>query len=120
MSQEQMNKVKYQQFVKQAKGSDITEIHVDRESRGTVVVVKYNGKNRKGGRIVQAEWLIDRSEKDEAKVDAEIRAFLDRARKDFFVRREPGLQGESFTSKQEEEGLRAKPIVKEGEEGGKK
>ena len=112
MAQETMNKVKYQTFAKQAKGADITEIHVDREERGTHVVLTYNGKSRKGGRMVTGEWVIDRTERDEAAVAAAVREFLERARKDFFVRREAGLAGDAFASKQDE-GLKAKPIVKD-------
>jgi hypothetical protein len=110
---EAMNKVKWNTFAKQAKGSDITEIHVDREDKGPQVVIKYNGKNRKGGRIVTGEWVIEKGEKDEAAIGAVIKEFLERARKDFFVRREGKLQGDAFGSKQEEEGLKAKPIVGE-------
>lgn len=110
---EAMNKMKWNTFVKQAKGSDITEIHVGREDRGAVVHIKYNGKNRKGGRLVSGEWLIEKGEKDEAAIGAIIKEFLDRARKDFFVRREGGLQGDAFGSKQEDDGLKAKPIVGE-------
>jgi hypothetical protein len=112
MSNESLNKVKWNTFVKQAKGSDITEIHVGREERGPLVVLKYNGKNRKGGRVT-GEWAIDREGKDDAALAAAIKDLLERARKDFFVRREGGLQGDAFGSKQEEEGFKAKPIVGE-------
>ncbi len=106
-----MNKVKWQTFVRQAKGADITEIHVDREERAAAVLVKYNGKNRKGGRVVTGEWVVEKAGKDAVAVAAAIHAFLDRARKDFFVKREPGLSGDSFASKQEEEGGKARTIV---------
>jgi hypothetical protein len=109
-----VNKRKWLLFVKQAKGATISEIHVAREDRGTNVLLKYNGKAPRYGRTVTGEWAIDAKGKDGPKVDEEITAFLERARKDFFVRREAGLAGEAFKSKQEEEGGKAKPLeVKE-------
>lgn len=105
-----INKRKYMLFAKQAKGATIQEIHVAREDRGTNVILKYNGKAPRFGRHVTGEWVIDAKGKEPAKVDEEVRAFLEKARKDFFVRREGGLGGEGFGSKQEEEASKAKPI----------
>jgi hypothetical protein len=111
---EAVNKKKYMLFLKQAKGATISEIHVGREDRGTTVTLKYNGKAPRFGRIMTGEWVIDSKGKEPAKVDEEIRSFLERARKDFFVRREAGLSGEAYKSKQEDEGAQAKPLeVKE-------
>ena len=105
-----VNKKKYLLFLKQAKGATISEIHVGREDRGTNVVLKYNAKAPRYGRMLTGEWIVDAKGKEPAKVDEEVRAFLERARKDFFVRREAGLAGEAFKSKQEEEGAQAKPL----------
>src|SRR2546423_13740956 len=105
-----VNKRKYMLFMKQAKGATISEIHVAREDRGTNVLLKYNGKAPRIGRTVTGEWTIDAKGKEPAKVDEEIRAFLERARKDFFVRREAGLAGEGYKSVQEDEGAKAKPL----------
>jgi hypothetical protein len=105
-----VNKRKWMLFVKQAKGATISEIHVVREDRGTNVYLKYNAKAPRFGRTVTGEWVIDSKGVEAPKVDDEIRAFLERARKDFFVRRGSGLAGEAFKSKQEEEGDKAKPL----------
>ena len=110
-----VNKRKWMLFVKQAKGATISEIHVAREDHGTNVFLKYNGKAPRYGRVVTGEWIVDAKDKEPAKVDDEIRAFLERARKDFFVRREGGLGGEAWKSKQDEEAEKAKPLeAKEG------
>ena len=108
-----VNSRKWMLFVKQAKGSNVTEIHVAREDRAGHAVLKYNGKAR-NGRIMTGEWVMDK-EAEAAAVDAEIRDFLERARKNFFVRREGGLGGDSWKSKQEEEAEKAKPLVVEPE-----
>ena len=105
-----VNKRKWMLFVKQAKGATISEIHVAREDRGTTVLLKYNGKAPRYGRVTTGEWSIDAKDKEPAKVDEEIRAFLERARKDFFVRREGSLAGEAYRSKQDEEADKAKPL----------
>src|SRR5579871_3100727 len=105
---ETMNKVKWQQFVKQAKGLNIAEAHVKREDRGpTTVVLKYNGRAR-NGRIVSGEWVVESKDKDEAFVTSAIKEFLDRARKEFFVKRESGLEGNAYASTQEDEAKKAK------------
>jgi hypothetical protein len=105
-----VNKRKYMLFAKQAKGATISEIHVAREDRGTNVLLKYNGKAPRYGRVVTGEWIVDAKGKEPAKVDEEIRTFLERARKDFFVRREASLAGEAYKSVQEDEGAKAKPL----------
>jgi hypothetical protein len=107
---EAVNKKKYMLFLKQAKGATISEIHVGREDRGTTTTLKYNGKAPRFGRVVSGEWVIDTKGVEPAKVDEEIRKFLERARKDFFVRREAGLAGDAYKSKQEDEGAQAKPL----------
>ena len=111
-----INKRKWMLFVKQAKGATISEIHVSREEKGGNVVLKYNGKAPRYGRVVTGEWLIDAKGKEAPKVDEEVRAFLEKARKDFFVRREGGLAGEAFKSQQDDEADKAKPLeAKEGQ-----
>jgi hypothetical protein len=105
-----INKRKWMLFVKQAKGATIQDIHVAREDRGTNVVLKYNGKAPRYGRQVSGEWVVDSKEKEPAKVDEEVRAFLEKARKDFFVRREGTLAGEAWKSKQDDEAAKAKPL----------
>jgi hypothetical protein len=105
-----VNKKKWLLFVKQAKGATISEIHVAREDRGTNVLLKYNGKAPRYGRTVTGDWVIDAKGKEEPKVNEEIAAFLEKARKDFFVRREAGLGGDAFKSKQDEEAGKAKPL----------
>ena len=105
-----VNKRKWMLFVKQAKGATIQEIHVAREDRGTNILLKYNGKAPRVGRTTTGEWLIDAKGKEPAKVDEEIPGSLERARKDFVVRREAGLGGDAFKSKQEDEGSKAKPL----------
>jgi hypothetical protein len=105
-----VNKKKYMLFVKQAKGATVSEIHVGREDRGTNVILKYNGKAPRYGRMMTGEWVIDGKGKEPAKIDEEVRVFLERARKDFFVRREAGLGGDAFKSKQEDEASQAKPL----------
>jgi hypothetical protein len=107
---EAVNKRKYMLFVKQAKGATVSEVHVSREDRGTNVVLKYNGTAPRYGKRMTGDWLIDAKGKEPAKVDEEIRAFLERVRKDFFVRREAGLAGEAYKSKQDEEAAKAKPL----------
>jgi hypothetical protein len=114
----QINSKKWMLFVKQAKGSNVTDMHVAREDRAGHVVLKYNGKAR-NGRIMTGEWVIDskvdQKDRPAAEVEAEVREFLEKARKNFFVRREGGLTGDAFKSKQEEEAEKAKPLVSEPE-----
>ena len=105
-----MNKKKWMLFLKQAKGADTQDMHVGREDRGGTVVLKYNGKAPRYGRVVTGEWVIDGKDKEAPKVDEEIRAFLEKARKDFFVRREGALAGEAYKGKQDDEASKAKPL----------
>ena len=106
----QVNKRKWMLFEKQARGADVTEIHVAREDGAGAVVLKYNGTSRRFGRKVTSEWVIDSKGKDPTALEQEVRAFLERARKSFFVRREGGLAGDAFRSQQEDEGEKAKPL----------
>lgn len=108
---EAINKKKWMLFLKQAKGADVTEIHVGREDRAAAVVLRYNGKSRRFGRAVTAEWLIDSKDKEPAKVEAEVREFLERARKSFFVKREGSLAGEAYKSAQDDEAQKAKQLA---------
>ncbi|MBI3725800.1 hypothetical protein HY251_17880 [bacterium] len=117
---EAMNKVKWQQFVKQARGLNVTEAHVKREDRSpTQVVLKYNGRAR-NGRIIAGEWTIETKDKEEPYVTSAIKEFLERARKDFFVKRESGLEGEAFKSVQEEEAKKTQQLAPASEEPEKK
>ncbi len=97
-------------FVKQAKGLAIDTVHVTREDRAGQAVLKYNGRAR-NGRIVSAEWKVDAKDKEPAKVDAEVREFLEKARKSFFVKREGSLAGETWKSAQDDEAAKAKTLV---------
>lgn len=103
-----LNKVKWIQFVKQAKGLNITDMHVSREK----AQLRYNGRAR-NGRIIQGQWALEG--KDAAAQDGEIKTFLELARKEFFVKREGGLSGEAFKSAQDDAAAKAKQIVAEEE-----
>lgn len=105
-----MNKKKWMLFAKQAKGANIQEIHVVREDRGTTVILKYNAKAPRYGRVVTGEWTIDTKGVEPAKVEEGVRTFLEKARKDFFVRREGSLGGDAFKGKQDDEASKAKPL----------
>jgi hypothetical protein len=105
-----LNKVKYQQFVRQARGAQISEVHVRRQDKGKAVHVQYNAKARKGRGQLNGVWSIARDEKSDEQIVTEIKTFLDLVRKDFFVKRGEGLQGDALAdAKQEAE---VKPIVK--------
>jgi hypothetical protein len=98
-----LNNMKYTQFVRQARGLGIDDLHVSRGEKKDKVVLKYHGIARNKTRI-NGEWSIPRA--DEA---AGIKTFLERARKDFFVRRGEGLTGDAF--KDEKQDTEVKPIV---------
>src|SRR5215467_1020498 len=102
-----LNKAKWIQFVKQAKGLNIQDMHVKREDRGAKAVLKYNGRAR-NGRIIQGEWAIESKDKEASAVDGEIKTFLELARKEFFVKREGNLGGEAFKSVQDDEAAKTK------------
>lgn len=106
-----LNRMKWFQFVKQAKGLNITDMHVKREDRGSHAFLKYNGRAR-NGRIIQGEWNVEGD--DAAAVDASVKAFLELARKEFFVKREGSLAGEGFKSAQDDAAAAAKPLVADG------
>ncbi len=108
-----MNNVKYKQFVRQAKGANVTEIHINRVDKRSVVQLQYNGRAPKGRNRVNGQWLIDREERPDEAVVEEIKTFLSMARKDFFVRRGEGLEGETYADAKMEEAV--KPIVKDKE-----
>jgi hypothetical protein len=105
-----LNKVKWQQFVKQAKGLNITDVHIKREDRGGNALLKYNARAR-NGRIITGEWAIEAKGKEASAVDGEIRTFLELARKDFFVKREGDLAGEGWKSAQDDEAAKTKPLA---------
>ena len=111
-----INKKKWMLFVKQAKGLDIAEIRIGREDRGGKAHLKYNAKAPRFGRMVVGEWLVELEGKDAAGVEGEIKAFLDKARKEFFVKREAGLTGEGYRAAQELEGEKAKVPLGPAEE----
>lgn len=96
-----LNKVRYQTFLKQARGSEVREVHVSRVDRGKQVVLQYNARPPKGRGRLAGEWSIERGE-DPAAVEAEVRQVLDTLRKDFFVRRGEGLTGDAFADAQQE------------------
>jgi hypothetical protein len=93
---EQLNKVKYGQFIKQARGNDITDIQVSRVDRKDKVVLQYVGTAKKSRQRFVGEWAVARAERADEDVKADIRKFLDQARKDFLVRRGQGLEGDEY------------------------
>jgi len=101
-----LNNMKYTQFVRQAKGLGIDDLHVSRGEKKDKVILKYHGIAKNKTRL-NGEWAIPR--KDEAAVATGIKTFLERARKDFFVRRGEGLTGDAF--KDEKQDTDVKPIV---------
>lgn len=103
-----LNKMRFQQFVKQAKGVRLAEIHVNREDTPKDVVLKYNGRAPKGRTRLTGKWMILKGNRDEAAIDADVKAFLDEARKTFYVHRGEGLEDESFADTAME--AKGKPI----------
>jgi hypothetical protein len=93
---DQLNKVKYAQFIKQARGNDITDIQVSRVDRKDKVVLQYVGTAKKSRQRFVGEWAVARTDRTEDDVKADIRKFLDHARKEFFVRRGQGLEGDDY------------------------
>ncbi|MCW8140170.1 MAG: hypothetical protein KIT58_14820 [Planctomycetota bacterium] len=93
---DQMNRLKYTQFVRQAKGNDVTEVQVTRQDRRDKVVLQYVGTARKSRQRFNGEWAVPRADRTDEQVKDDIRKFLDQARKDFFVRRGEGLQGDEW------------------------
>ena len=97
-----VNKVRYQQFVRRARGANIGEIRVNRVDKKSAVYLKYNGKPPKGRGRLTGEWTVSRDEKSDEQIEEEIKAFLSRARKDFFVRRGDGLGGTAYADAAQE------------------
>ena len=93
---DQLNKVKYAQFIKQARGNDITDIQVSRVDRKDKVVLQYVGTAKKSKQRFVGEWSVSRTDRKDEEVKAEIGKFLEHARKDFLVRRGQGLEGEEY------------------------
>lgn len=91
-----MNRLKYTQFVRQARGNDITDVQVSRADRRDKVVLKYLGTAKKSKQRLVGEWAVPRAERTDEQVNDDIRKFLEQARKDFFVRRGEGLQGDEW------------------------
>ena len=91
-----MNRLKYAQFVKQARGNDITDIQVTRVDRKDKVVLQYQGTAKKSRQRFVGEWGVARAERSDDDVKADIRKFLEQARKDFFVKRGQGLEGDDY------------------------
>ena len=91
-----MNRVKYAQFVKQARGNDITDIQVSRLDKKDKVLIQYVGTARKSKQRFLGEWAVARGERKDDEVKADIRKFLAQARKDFLVKRGQGLEGDDY------------------------
>ena len=105
-----LNKKKFQQFLQQAKGTKVFEIHVNRLDRGKAVVLRYNGKSSgKRANRLTAEWSIARGEKDDAALDGEVAQFLAMARQHFFVHRGDGLEHDRFADTEME--AKGTPII---------
>jgi hypothetical protein len=110
---DQLNKMKYAQFVKQARGVDVTEITVTKGEKRDKVVLTYVGTARNRQRL-HGEWAIPRGERSADDVKADIQKFLAQARKDFFVRRGQGLdQDDAFKDAAQE--VEVKTIQNEAE-----
>jgi hypothetical protein len=98
-----MNKLKYTQFLRQARGNDINELQVSRLDRKDKVVLQYVGTARKSKQRFNGEWAISRgADRTDEQVKADIGKFLTQARKDFFVKRGAGLQGEEWADATQE------------------
>jgi hypothetical protein len=98
-----MNKLKYTQFLRQARGNDINELQVSRLDRKDKVVLVYLGTARKSKQRFNGEWAIPRgADRTDEQVKADISKFLEQARKDFFVKRGAGLQGEEWADAKQE------------------
>lgn len=112
-----VNRVRYQQFVRQARGLEVNELHVNRVDKRSAVLLQYNGRSRKGKQRLTGQWTIDRvakgetDEKTDEQLAAEIKEFLAMARKDFYVRRGEGLSGDAYADAQQEQ--EATPIKEE-------
>lgn len=106
-----INKVKFQQFVKQAKGQKIFELYVSREDRKSHVLLLFNGRAPRQRNRLNGQWRIDIGDKDAAAVNAEVNEFLATARKHFIVERGTGLEDEVFADAEHE--AKVAPITKD-------
>jgi hypothetical protein len=106
-----VDKMRFQQFVKQAKGSKVFEIHVNREEKKNAILLRYNGRAPKQRTRLTGQWRIEKGEKEEGALQTEIVDFLTLARKHFFVHRGDGLKDEAFADPDQE--AEATPIIKE-------
>jgi len=97
-----VNQVRYKNFVQQANGAKIFEIHANREDKTSTVVLKLNGRAPRGKKRITAEWTISKTDKDEAALNGEVKAFLDMARKTFVVHRGAGLEDEQYADPEQE------------------
>jgi hypothetical protein len=104
-----LNKAKFQQFVKQARGQRLTELHVLRVNKKGNAVLQYNGRAPKVKSRSTGEWTIVRADRSDDEVNADIKAFLELARKHFFVTRGEGLEDDVFADEAMEK--KATPIV---------
>lgn len=110
-----LNKTRFQQFLKQAKGQRLTELHVRRANKKGNAVLQYNASAKKKGKSRNTgEWTVTRGERSEDEINADIKAFLELARKHFFVTRGEGLEDECFADEAMEK--KATPIVSSGDE----
>ncbi|MGE0713486.1 MAG: hypothetical protein AB7N76_36420 [Planctomycetota bacterium] len=105
-----VNKNRFQLFLRQAKGSKLFELHVNREDRRSEVVLRYNGTAPKQRNRLTGEWRIEKGEKDEAALQAEVKEFLALARAHFLVHRGEGLGDEVYADPTQE--AEVKPITK--------
>lgn len=97
-----VNTIRYKNFVQQANGAKIFEIHANREDKTSSVVIKLNGRAPRGKKRITAEWTISKAEKDEAALNAEVKEFLDLARKTFLLHRGTGLEDELYADPEQE------------------
>ncbi|MBL4846702.1 MAG: hypothetical protein JKY65_14365 [Planctomycetes bacterium] len=100
-----VNKIRYKQFVQQTSGAKVFEIHVNREDKSSAVVLKFNGRAPRGKLRFTGEWTISKTDKDEAALTAEVKEFLDMARKDFLIKRGANLEDEVYADPAQEEKL---------------
>ena len=90
-----ISKARFQQFLRQAKGVQLNEIHVRRQNKKKFVTLQYNGRTLKGKGRMAGEWQIPNDA--EETVTENINAFLAQARKHFFVKRGEGLEGDVYS-----------------------
>jgi hypothetical protein len=91
-----LSKSKWQQFCRQLKGAEISEISVTRREGKDKVSIQYGALSKKTRQKLTGEWSIPRAGRSEDEVKADVKAFLAQARKLFLVRRGEGLQGDDW------------------------